>query len=342
MASFEKRSGGWRAKVRRGGQSKSETFRTKAEAVAWAAKTEADIAAGKHGALQDRPFSDLIERYINEVSPTKRGEREEVFRLRRMLGLGSDRDGKARTRDPLADVSLSELGSDHLAAWRDRRLKVVSPTSVLREWSTLSHACTVAVKEWRWLHENPMAAVSKPKAAKARTRRFSDDDIERLLMATGYHRDQTPMTMMARVGAAMLFAIETAMRAGEIVGLEWQRVDFTRRLAHLPLTKNGHSRDVPLSKEAIRLIQQLAPIREDGEPVFRIGSDTLDALFRKAKARALIDDLHFHDTRREALTRMARKVDVMTLAKISGHRDLRILQNTYYAPDMGDVAGLLD
>ena len=52
------------------------------------------------------------------------------------------------------------------------------------------------------------------------------------------------------------------------------------------------------------------------------------------------EDLHFHDTRREALSRLAKKVDVMTLAKISGHRDIKILLNTYYAPDMSDVAGL--
>jgi integrase len=67
-----------------------------------------------------------------------------------------------------------------------------------------------------------------------------------------------------------------------------------------------------------------------------------DALFRKAKARALIKDLHFHDTRREALTRLAKKFDVMELARISGHRDLRILQNVYYAPTVEDLAKKLD
>ena len=52
--------------------------------------------------------------------------------------------------------------------------------------------------------------------------------------------------------------------------------------------------------------------------------------------------MHFHDSRREALTRMAKKVPVETLAKISGHRDLRILLNVYYNPDMAEVADLLD
>ena len=343
MATFEKRPGGWRVRIRKAGmQPLSASFRTKAEAQHWAATTEAELASLKRGGLPDRPFADLIDRYIKEISPAKRGEREEVFRLRRTIGLGEDVDGKPRKRSPLADILLADLDARHFAEWRDQRLKEVSPTSVLREWSTLSHACTVAVKEWGWLRQNPMSAVSKPKAAKARGRRFTDDEIDRLLLATGYEADQTPVTKMARVGAVMLFAIETAMRAGEIVGLTWNNVDLDRRLAHLPMTKNGHARDVPLSRAAMRLIEQVRPLRDDSGSVFQICSDTLDALFRKAKARALIEDLHFHDTRREALTRLADKVDVMTLAKISGHRDLRILQNTYYAPDMANVAPLLD
>jgi integrase len=111
------------------------------------------------------------------------------------------------------------------------------------------------------------------------------------------------------------------------------------RVAHLPKTKNGYARNVPLSSRAIEILAQLP----DGEStLFNVAGASLDALFRKAKARAIIEDLHFHDTRREALSRLAKKVDVLTLAKISGHRDLRILSNVYYQTDMGEVAGLLD
>jgi integrase len=80
---------------------------------------------------------------------------------------------------------------------------------------------------------------------------------------------------------------------------------------------------------------------EEGS-VFDVSTASLDALFRKAKARALIEDLHFHDTRREALTRMSKIFDVMELARISGHRDLRVLQNVYYAPSVKDLAAKLD
>ena len=107
------------------------------------------------------------------------------------------------------------------------------------------------------------------------------------------------------------------------------------------MTKNGYSRDVPLSSKAIELLRKLEEIKIESKPVFQLTSGTLDNYFRQLKAKLFIQDLHFHDTRREALTRLAAKVDVMTLAKISGHRDLSILQNTYYAPDMKRVANLL-
>ena len=140
----------------------------------------------------------------------------------------------------------------------------------------------------------------------------------------------------------MLFAIETAMRAGEICGLTWDNVDFEDRTAYLPITKNGSARRVPLSKKAIAILERLKEEVGNTGTCFQIESKSLDATFRKLKKMAMCEHLHFHDTRREALTRLAKKVDVMTLAKISGHKDIRILQNVYYAPNMADIAGLLD
>lgn len=130
------------------------------------------------------------------------------------------------------------------------------------------------------------------------------------------------------------------MRAGEICGLKWADVDFTRRLAHLQITKNGDSRDVPLSKRALELLEQLRSI--DDVWVFNVDAKSLDVLFRRARDNCGIIDLHFHDTHREAPTRLSKKVPVEVLAKISGHQDLRILLNVYYRPDMADIAQMLD
>lgn len=343
MASFQRRGAGWRAQVRRGGVSRSETFRTKSEAQAWAERVEADLRAGRLGyAPTGKTFADLVRRYVREVLPAKDGERPERLRLERLIG---GQLAKGVPPDPLGAVLLSDLRAEHFAAWRDRRLRAVSAASVRREWSTLSHACNIARREWHWLAANPLAEVAKPAAPQPRKRRISADEIERLLLSAGYERDAPPTTATARAGAALLFAIETAMRAGEICALQWGDVDFEQRTAAVRALAKGArktkvGRVVPLSGEALRILRQLPA--STTWAVFGLQAASLDALFRKIKARAMVDDLHFHDSRREALTRLAKKVDVMTLAKISGHHDLRILLDTYYAPDMSEVAGLID
>lgn len=320
MASFRKRNGRWYAEISRKGIRKGKTCLTKAEALQWAAAEEREAST----LIPNKPVVDILARYAAEVSPTKRGKRWEQIRLA-MVG-----------RDDLAKVNLRDLDATHISAWRDRRLAVVSAASVLREWNLLSAVFTQAVNEWKWLTANPMKGVRRPTAPQPRTRRVTDDEINRLCLALGYEEGLPVETATARVALAMLFALETAMRAGEIVGLTKADVDIDKRVAHLARTKNGNSRDVPLSKRAIQVLDMLP------DDLFGLTSSNLDALFRKAKERALIEGLHFHDLRREALTRMASKVGVMDLAKISGHKDLRILQAVYYAPNITDLASKLD
>ena len=328
MAAFRKRNGGWRAEVCIKGVRTSATFTTKQEARAWAAQEETRLREDSSGKVPNKPFRDLLERYSREVSSQKRGARREQKMINVIL------------RDPVAEVSLRMLAPTDIAAWRDRRLNQVSGSTVVREMTILRHACSVARREWGWLRVNPVSDVRRPAAAAARTRRPTAEETEKLLDTLGYSSEIPPRTATARIGAAYLFAIETAMRAGEICNLEWQHVN--ERHVHLPLTKNGYARDVPLSAEARRIIEQLRAVNGEGDTVFDISTASLDALFRKAKMRANIEDLHFHDTRREALTRLSKIFDVMELARISGHRDLRILQNVYYAPTVGDLAAKLD
>ncbi|MEX0914501.1 MAG: site-specific integrase [Wenzhouxiangellaceae bacterium] len=310
------------------GQRCAASFTTKREAQAWASREETRLREDAAGLIPNRPFKDLLERYSSEVSSKKQG----AVREQKMIDV--------ILRDPVAGVSLRILAPTDIAAWRDRRLKQVSGATVVREMTILSHACTVARREWGWVRVNPVSDVRRPPPTAARTRRPSAEETEKLLHALGYSREAPPETATARVGAAYLFAIETAMRAGEICNLEWQHVN--ERHVHLPRTKNGYARDVPLSAEARRIIEQLRSLNGDEGAVFAVSTASLDVLFRKAKARALIEDLHFHDTRREALTRLSTAFNVMELARISGHRDLRVLQNVYYAPTVSDLADKLD
>ena len=328
MATFRKRNGGWRAEVCIKGVRTSATFTTKREAQEWASREETKLREESSGKVPNKPFRDLLERYSREVSSKKRGAAREQKMINVFL------------RDPVAEVSLRMLAPTDIAVWRDRRLNQVSGSTVAREMTILRHACSVARREWGWVRVNPVSDVRRPVTAAARTRRPTTEETEKLLDMLGYSREIPPKTVSARIGAAYLFAIETAMRAGEICGLEWQYVN--ERHVHLPLTKNGYTRDVPLSAEARRIIEQLRSLNGEGDTVFDVSTASLDALFRKTRARANIEDLHFHDTRREALTRLSKVFGVMELARISGHRDLRVLQNVYYAPSIGDLADKLD
>ena len=330
MATIIKRGDKWRVQIRIKGTSKSATFNNRADAKAWATRTETAILDGLNGnAPKYLTFGNIAERYLAEVTPLKRGAKHEAYRIKALIN-----------HSKLADVLLENLRPSHFADWRDKRLTQVKPDSVLREISSLSAICDYAMREWGLLRENPVLKISKPKQAKPRTRRPSEAEIQSICEHLGYLEDAPPTTVSERVAIALLFAVETAMRASEICTLEWQDIDEQKRLAHVRISKNGHSRDIPLSKRALELIGKLK--NTDEQSVFKVQPGTLDALFRRARNAAGIADLHFHDSRREALTRMAKKMDVMLLAKISGHRDIRILQNTYYAPDMAEVADLLD
>lgn len=337
MASFRKVGGVWRAEVCRHGVRRSARRATKALAMAWAVQAEAEIEGGKLGRIPDKTFGDLLLRYAEEVSGRKAGARWERDRINALV-LGSARDGLAATPDPLAGVKLRDLDARHFAAWRDRRLAVVGESSVRREWNILSPACNVAVREWRWLEANPMTGVRRPGNAAPRDRRIADEELARLLHCLGYVRDEPLSTKTARVGAAVLLAIETAMRAGELARLEWSDVLLERRFCRVGRGKTAAARrDVPLSAEALRLLGQLAAVR-DGPLVLQLTAASIDALFRKARDRALIEDLHFHDTRHEAVTRLARIFDILSLARIIGHKDLRMLQ-VYFNPTAEDLAG---
>lgn len=328
MATMRKRGDKWRVEIYKNGIRKSKTCKTKAEAAQWALEEERKLELQEQGLQPETVLADVVERYLKEITPTKRGIRHETLRLNKF------------SRHPICNKFIGDVTRKDFEQWIAEREKEVSGESIRRELSTIRNIFNVAVERWNYIEKNPMIGLVLPKGSPPRTQRYSEEEIERLLYVSSYH--DTLKTVRARTGAAMLFAIETAMRASEICGLTWDNVDFEDRTAYLPITKNGSSRRVPLSKKAIAILERLKEEVGNTGTCFQIESKSLDATFRKLKKMAMCEHLHFHDTRREALTRLAKKVDVMTLAKISGHKDIRILQNVYYAPNMKDIAGLLD
>lgn len=342
MASITKYKGGYRAFVLVGGKRVSKTFDSKREAAAWAGAEEA--AARTRKTLPESELHtvrDMLLRYARDVSPRKKGARPEQLRIKAFL----------RNFPLLADKKLAEVKTPDLAAWRDARLAgfpgadgkpvaAVSEASVLRDIAWLSNAFTVARHEWHWIEHKPFEGLRPPPAPPPRDRRISWREVKRLCRRLGHVPGQAPTTKNQEVALAFLVGLRSAMRAGEILSLGKGNLDLAKRIAtvaHKTQHLTGKPRIVPLTRQAIRLLRPVS----GREHCFTVSSGSLDTLFRKARDQLLIDGLHFHDTRAEALTRLSRKVDVMTLAKISGHKDLSILQNTYYRETAEEIAARL-
>lgn len=332
MATIIQRGAAWRAAVRTRGVALWRTFDTEAEAREWAAAEEDRIRQGKQPRALMRPaadstVADLFARYAAEVSPEKGGARWEKIRLAYLA--------------PSFQMRATKLDGAAVAEWRDKRLQQVSAATVNRELNLISAVITRAIREWRLpLAANPVHQIQRPKQPPHRTRRVSDAERAAILAALGWQGDAEPGGTREWIAWAWCLALETMMRQGEILALTWQHVHLDRKFAHLPKTKNGHARNVPLSSRARALFELLTPKHPQAR-VVPVEAGTFGAYFREAVRAAGVEDLHFHDSRREALTKLAPKFrDAMELGAASGHRDLRSLR-VYYEPDPTELADKL-
>ncbi len=333
MATILKTAHGWQAQVARrvDGKTvrKAKTFKTKREAQVWAREFEVGITGGTDSGDTMRQ---VFDRYALERSKGKKGQRQEVVRLNRFAA--DLVNGK-----PLGEYVIGDVTTPDLVAWRDMRLGKVKPGSVSREMGLLKHVFVTATKEWGLLRINPMEDVKRPAGAKRRKRRVYDNEIEKLTEAL----DLTTQPWVSEkqiTGAMFLFAIETAMRSGEIRDITNRHV--SGNVVHLPETKNDHARDVPLTKRALEILEAVRGNRtEPGQRPFNIDAERRDIVFRAAVRKARIENLHFHDTRHEAITRLAKLLEILDLARVTGHRNLNELL-TYYEASGDELAERLN
>jgi integrase len=324
MATFRNRHGRWQARVQRKGQQPvSKSFQSKEDAQRWARQIEAEIDKGTYTniVLAERTlFKDVIDRYLQEVTLKTRSMREDTFRL------------KALARHPIASLKMTALTPIRVAEYRDERLQIVSSGTVIRELSYFSSIINHARREWGINMVNPIPMVKKPPSPQGRNRILSTDELNRLFDAL------KPRVKNANIWVLPLtkFALETAMRRGELLGLHWEQVDVRKRIAYIPLTKNGSSRLVPLSHGAIEILSSI-PRNLNGQ-VFPINKTTLSAAIERARKKAKLDDFHFHDLRHMAITRLAEKLpNLIELSAVSGHRSLAMLKR-YYHPNAESLA----
>ncbi len=336
MASFSKLKTGWRAQVARKGVRLSRVFATKAAAQAWAAQEEAAILREAHAKYPSKTLADALERYLREVSVHKRGARAERLRF----------DALKRDFPEMCAKLLHEVTPADVAHWRDARRAAVSDSSVVREAGPLKNLWAVARKEWGWCGDSPWDSVKLPKKGHARTRQTGRNELYRLLRGLGYRTGVQPRTPQQEVAWAYLVAHHTAMRASEVLGLSRSSVDLQRRVARLDRHKTDGDvgvRHVPFTTKAARVLRLLDGWAQAAgrDRYFTISSQSLDVLFRRVRDRLLIANLRFHDSRAAALTRLSRRMDVLRLAKISGHKDLNQLLAAYYRETAADVAAAI-
>lgn len=323
MASFRKRGKKVVAEVRYKGAYRSQTFNSKAEAQRWALDLEQQIGRSD-GISVSHSLKEAMQRFSREVSPARKGARWEMVRLTKLQ------------RDPIADIMLMDLRPRDFQAWIERQ--AVSSASINRELNLIGAVLREARVRWKWLAENPMVDVKRPKQPPPRDRLITDRELEQLLLALEYDEAAPVRTMRQEIAVAFLLALETAMRQGELFGLDWSLVYLDRKFVTLPDTKNGMRRDVALSPRAVELFKKLKPQKRG--KVFNAAQATSGTVFRRAVALAELPDFTFHDSRHTAITRLARKLGVLDLARMVGHRDIRSLQ-IYYNATAEDIASRL-
>lgn len=317
MAVVERRGKKWRALVRlKGHPTASRTFNGRKAADEWARATEDALRAGRGIPGESVTLSDLVDRYVKEmarfkpVSATKRGN------LRRWEESLGEREVASLTGQDVLD---------HVAG-RD-----ISPATMAMEVGFLAEVLAAGRSLWGYTIPDVVAA-ARPTLRRAgavgkpmeRDRRPTADELAALAEYFRFNFGRIPMRDLVP------FAIDTAMRMGEITGLRWEdyrpgeKPTILIRDRKDPLNKSGNSQWVPLLGQSAAIIE-----RQDrrGPLIFPYKPDSIGAAFRRACERLQIADLHFHDLRHEGVSRLFEAgYTIEQVAIVSGHRDWKSLK----------------
>lgn len=323
----QKRGNSYRLQITVGDKRYSCTRDTAKECTEWAI---AKIAESKTASNDKRTmsFAELLSLYHQKVGKHKPSAKTEYVYYKTFL----------RDFATLAQMQIHHITAKDLTDWRNTRLKSVSAGSVRREISYLSSVMSYAVRELFLISENPFINLQKPPMPKPRNRRITDAEIEQILQAGSYKMGAKPTQTQQYVAWAFLFAIHTAMRRGEILGIT--KDNIKDGYIHLPKTKNGDSRNVPLSKFAKEM---LTWIDNDSDKLIPFDENAFKKSWTRVQKKAGLDNVTFHDTRHEAISRFVAnyQMPVEKLAKITGHKDIKTLINVYYNPTIDDLIEFL-
>ena len=338
-------SGMWQGIVRKKGYpQKSKTFSTKRDCEKWATDTEAKMNRGVFNDVSESEaltLRDGLIRYLREVTPLKKGFEAETYKIKAML------------RQKFVDKTFATFRQSDAASYRDSLVKAgLSASTIRNHLSLLSHLYDTANKEWSLHCQNPIKLISKPQINNSRVRRLSDIEFKYLVAAisnTGAGRRQNNTVL-----PIVLFAIETAMRQGEILSLQWSDIDLTEGVSVLGDSKNRDSREVPLSSAAVKTVtgDSANVVKTRRGKVFGTTASAIKQSFKRSVIRArkayeadfdesvrddkVLIDLTFHDLRHEATSRLANVFQMHELMKVTGHKGSKMLAR-YYHPKGSDL-----
>jgi integrase len=306
MATIRKLRNRWQAQVRlKGIKPIAKSFTKKSEAVAWSRVIESRVTLGTFvdaRAAENTLVSDLIDRYLELRNKHHRVDASLKSRCKRLtLSLGV--------------FSLSKLSTCHLSEYRDQRLEVANPTTVIHELSLLQRILRLANTEWAIPFPQGIPTIGLPRMPRGRTRRLAVGEEERLL---------SECKKDAVLHDFILLAIETAGRRSELVAMKWMDIDFGSSTLSIPKTKTGVPRVIPLSRKALVVLKSMS---RTNEHVFSISATAASQRFAKACKKAGINDLRIHDLRHTGISRLFELgLNSMEVAAISGHETLAMLK----------------
>ena len=337
MASVYKRGKFWRVQIRRTNYpTLSATFDTQAEAMTWALRKEEELKKQTPKQVRERleaqgfRLVDALRKYEEEVLPDKKPTTQN-----RERGIIKD------LSTTFGELLLAEINGKRLSLmmqfWdrpSERHPKGLGAHSIRLYLALISHLYTIARSEWSMPElVNPVPLVRKPKIPRGRDRRLVGDEEQRLLSVCE--------TMNPELADIVSFAIETAMRQGEILGLTWDDVRWHNHTVFLLDTKNGESRVVPLSETAEEILHRQRERKPDGKAVWTYTPDGMRASYFKALKKAGIDGLTFHDLRHEATSRLCeRGLPIMTVQAITGHKSTQMLKRYTHISSQALVAAI--
>jgi integrase len=294
---------------KRGYPTQTRTFESRKEAEEWATVIESEMIRGvfvSRTEAESTLVKEVLQRFATEVLPTKRSEQSDKSRIKTLT-------------EAFGDYRLASLSSTQVAKFRDQRLKVVGPQSVIHEINLLNRVLKTATMDWGIALPGglPTAQVRKPAKPRGRDRRVSQEEIDKILDITGSFELRT----------VVVLAVETGMRRSELASLAWEDIDLKKQTAHLPKTKTDVPRTVPLSKKAVKALKAYGT-KTEGR-VFELQAASMSQAFERAceSHRANVVGLRFHDLRHEATSRLFEKgLNVMEVAAITGHKTLDMLK----------------